>query len=123
MDQRYGFGRYIGAGLDLDFHFAEEKSTTKSATEDSGGHLEVWPVVRLGMSYRDRGSPIPAIRFYMLGGLRPVKDVDYTVRLGTGLSIPALLPLIEIGLPTLIELNVDHGPAGERVSLRLGWNV
>ncbi len=114
--------RYLAAGLEIDVHGAPDNVEAGAGPNADRGRVELWPVVRLGMSLGDPRDPIPVARLYTLFGARPAIDSDYHFRIGGGLSLPALLPLAEAGIPNLLEVTLDAGPTRRRAGVRVGWN-
>ncbi|MBT8493026.1 MAG: hypothetical protein KJO07_08200, partial [Deltaproteobacteria bacterium] len=82
--------------------------------------------VGIGSFGAKRWQLAPRIATYAFGGARLAgPNHRPLVRTGVGLSIPALFPLAEIGIPTMVEGGVDYGGGGLREAsgfVRAGWN-
>jgi hypothetical protein len=93
---------------------------------ESGGP-EAWLALRTGIGeYKARGWA-PLVAFYVLAGRRVAgAEGGQRMRLGLGVSVPAALPLAQIGIPTMIEGGVDFADGRDdedlRGFVRAGWN-
>lgn len=126
-----GGGVHIASGLFVLAGVAGEirdrpdsKVSPRLQAIDPGG-VEAWIAVRTGIGHFERGGLAPKVAVYTITGyLVAGASVAPRLRIGAGLSVPAALPLAEIGIPTMIELGADAG--GElgvvRLFLRAGWN-
>ena len=102
---------------------------------------EIWSVMRVGVGSFKEGAWVPHAAIYMLGGRllhRGSRESKKTSlansnpnvifaprwRLGVGASIPALIELSRLGVPSMAEAGVDLGSGREdtRLFVRLGWN-
>jgi len=102
---------------------------------------EIWSVMRVGVGSFKEGAWAPYAAVYMLGGRllhRGSRGNEKAAlassnsgvlfaprwRLGVGASVPALIELACIGIPTMAEAGVDLGSGREnsRAFVRLGWN-
>jgi hypothetical protein len=122
-------GGFVLAGLEAEFRDRpdeiEARSTEPMPIRDPGGP-ELWLAVRPGIgAYKMPKSMAPLAALYAITGRRIAGADDAPhYRLGLGLSIPAMLPLARIGIPTMIEGGVDLGGlVGTRWYVRTGWNL
>jgi hypothetical protein len=122
-------GGFVLGGVEIDLREragddAVARATTPPPSRSPGGN-ELWVAVRAGIGAFKPRALAPMASMYAIGGSRALgADGGPRHRLGLGASVPALLPLARLGVPTMIEAGVDTGArdVSRRWFLRAGWN-